>query len=286
MAVPGILGSCGRFKPARAYQVQSSVDPASTYQSVRSVLEEHQYRVIDQDDAALRIRVRTHVDENDDDRQSFILAQVTADGRVMLTPEGYLVHPDGTLHVKLIDELGALEQNIAARVGAPSAQPPAAPQGAQVSNTAQAPATELPRAWTEPAYDPKTWGPGDFTCLPVQVATADQASLRLRLSTGEDADVVLSIAYAPELCRSPAECKLPDGCPALGIGDSQKVSVLAQRISSEQVASQATLLKGDIPIVTLDLSKHGSIAQALTGPQPSGPQPSAPPAPPEGAPEP
>ena len=98
----------------------------------------------------------------------------------------------------------------------------------------------------------------------MKLAAEDQAQLSLKLSNGESADVLLSLAYAPELCRSPGECKLPGGCPALGIGDADRVSRIAARLSRHEVGSLATLVLRGRAVATIDLSKHGSIAQAMT----------------------
>jgi hypothetical protein len=83
------------------------------------------------------------------------------------------------------------------------------------------------------------------------------------LSNGENADLLLSLAHAPELCRSAAQCKLPGGCPALGIADAERVSRLAARLSKHEVGPLATLLSKGQAVATIDLSKHGSIAQAM-----------------------
>ena len=105
---------------------------------------------------------------------------------------------------------------------------------------------------------------GNFTCLPVRVPQEHQNALALQLSNGEKADLQLSLAYAPELCRSPAQCKLPGGCPALGIGDSERVSRIAGRLSRSEIGAHATLLDGGKPVANIDLSRHGSIVQALS----------------------
>jgi hypothetical protein len=83
------------------------------------------------------------------------------------------------------------------------------------------------------------------------------------LSNGENAKVAISIAYAPELCRSAKQCKLPGGCPALGLGDEHQVQALAERIAKQEIQSEATLTSRGQPIAKLDLSRHGSIAKAL-----------------------
>jgi hypothetical protein len=108
------------------------------------------------------------------------------------------------------------------------------------------------------------WGNGNFTCLPVKVPAEHQAALTIQLSNGEKADLQLSLAYAPELCRSPAQCKVPGGCPALGIGDPERVNRIAQRLSKGEVAAQAILLDSGKAVANIDLSKHGSIVQAMS----------------------
>jgi hypothetical protein len=122
----------------------------------------------------------------------------------------------------------------------------------------------MPQAWSEPAYDPSVWGNGNFTCLPVRVPAEHQAALTLQLSNGEKADLQLSLAYAPELCRSPTQCKQPGGCPALGIGDSERVNRIAARLSKGEIAALAMLLDGGRPVANIDLSRHGSIVQAMS----------------------
>jgi hypothetical protein len=69
---------------------------------------------------------------------------------------------------------------------------------------------------------------------------------------------------APELCRSPAQCKVPGGCPALGIGDPERVSRIAARLSKGEVAAQAILLDSGKAVANIDLAKHGSIVQAMS----------------------
>jgi len=178
---------------------------------------------------------------------------------VHLSATGYLVHRDGTTHRTLNAELAALDKQLrralaaSGSAGAPTAKAPplAAPSGS------------LPVAWSEPAYDPSVWGRGNFTCLPVKLADEEQAQLTLRLSNGETADVLLSLAHAPELCRSPAECKLPGGCPALGIADADRVGRLASRLAKHEIGPLATLFSRGQAVATIDLSKHGSIAQAI-----------------------
>jgi hypothetical protein len=210
------------------------------------------------------------VDESDPAHLSVIMLQVEG-AAVHLSASGYLVHPDGTIHHSLNSELSLLQKHLERALGTGGASPaspaapaaPAAPSMAAMSPP-PAPPGSLPTSWSEPAYDPKVWGPGNFTCLPVKIAAEDQSQLTLKLSNGENADVSLSLAYAPELCRSPGECKLPGGCPALGIGDPDHVSRIAGRLSRHEVGPLATLALRGQPVAVIDLSKHGSIAQAMT----------------------
>jgi hypothetical protein len=98
----------------------------------------------------------------------------------------------------------------------------------------------------------------------VRVPAEHQSALTLQLSNGEKADLLLSLAYAPELCRSPAQCKQTGGCPALGIGDPERVNRIAARLSKGEIGAQATLLDGGKPVAAIDLARHGSIVQAMS----------------------
>jgi hypothetical protein len=98
----------------------------------------------------------------------------------------------------------------------------------------------------------------------VRVPAEHQSALTLQLSNGEKADLLLSLAYAPELCRSPAQCKQTGGCPALGIGDPERVNRIAGRLSKGEIGAQATLLDGGNPVAAIDLARHGSIVQAMS----------------------
>jgi hypothetical protein len=204
-----------------------------------------------QDAAARNVRVRSHVDEKAASRVSVILLHVEGSA-VYLSASGYLVRPDGTMHHALISELAslhrALQKKLEGAGAGPSSTPPSAAVGAPGA---------LPVAWTESASD----GGGTLTCLPVKLTDEEQTQLSLKLANGETADVSLSLA--PGLCRSPTSCKLPGGCPALGIADSDRVSRLAARLSKHEVTPLATLFSHGQPIVVIDLSKHGSIAQAM-----------------------
>jgi hypothetical protein len=251
-------GCGGRWKPAEKYEVRTLSDPRASYAAVMEVVKADGYSVARQDDANQRVRVEARVSGKEADRKSFINLEVSA-GAVRLTGDGYLVHGDGKIHKTLSNELASLEDQIKARLaGGAAPATPSAPPAAPVD------AAGVPTAWSEPAYDPSVWGNGNFTCLPVRVPAEHQSALTLQLSTGEKADLALSLAYAPELCRSPAQCKVNGGCPALGIGDPDRVSKLAARLSKGEVASQAILLDSGKPVATIDLAHHGSIVQAMS----------------------
>lgn len=254
------LGSgCGRWQPAKSYDVPAQGDPQASYGAVLEVVSAEQYKVVSEDAPAKRLRLEARISGSGADSKSFIDIEV-APGNVRLSGSGHLLR-DGKLHKGLTKELAALEGKLKARLSGESVAvaPPAA-------GAAEPPvdASAVPQAWSEPAYDPSVWGDGNFTCLPVKVPAEHQAALSLQLSNGEKADLQLSLAYAPELCRSPAQCKVAGGgCPALGIGDTERVNRLAGRLSRGEVGSQATLLDGGKPVANVDLSKHGSIVQAM-----------------------
>jgi hypothetical protein len=266
---PGLTLACNRWQPARAYQVPPGAAGAKpTYDAVQEVLAASKYQVLEKNDAAFTTKIRSHAHESNAAMASFIAVAVEPNGHVVLTPSGYLVRPDGTIHRKLESELEELEYALAQRLnvplGARQPLPPPPVVTASAAPTASASASSgIPYAWSERAYEPSTWGSDEFTCVPVKIAPEDQGQLRLRLSNGQDATVVISIAYAPELCRSPQQCSLPGGCPALGLGDEQQVAALAGLISNNAVAKEAVLTSRGVPIATLDLSKHGSIAKAM-----------------------
>jgi hypothetical protein len=245
---------CGRFVPARSYDVATQSDPSASYAAVLEVAGSEKYKVASKDEATKKVRLQSHI--NDD---SFIDIDAVA-GNVHLAASGKLVR-DGKVHKGLIREMDALERKLKQRLasGAPAATP---------ATTAAAepgpPASGVPESWSEPAYDPSVWGNGNFTCLPVRVPQDHQAALTLQLSNGEKADLQLSLAYAPELCRSPAQCKVPGGCPALGIGDQERVTKIAQRLNKGEVAAHAVLLDAGKAVANIDLSKHGSIVQAMS----------------------
>lgn len=256
---------CGKpYRPAEPHDVAALPDPNATYAAVLDTLKGEKYAIIDQDASVYGVRVRSHTNEHDKAKETIIALQV-ANGGVHLSASGYLVHPDGAIHKTLNNELNNLQRALKKRLGtgAPPSAVAAAPAGTPASTPAPPPGS-LPVSWSEPAYDPAVWGHGNFTCLPVKLAAEDQSQLTLKLSNGENADVLLSLAYAPELCRSPGECKLAGGCPALGIGDADRVSKLAGRLSHKEIGSQATLFLKGQPVAIVDLSKHGSIAAAMT----------------------
>jgi len=251
--------ACGGWRLPPPHEVPGLSDPSASYAVVLDTLRDESYTIIDQDAAARTVRVRSHVDEHDAKRVSVILLSVDGSA-VHLSASGYLVHPDGTTHHALISELAALDESLKKKLGAAAPGP-----ASGVPDQPVAPAAgSLPIAWSEPARDPSVWGRGNFTCLPIKLADEEQTQLSLKLSNGETADVLLSLARAPELCRSPSECKLAGGCPALGIADAERVSRLAGRLSKHEIAPLATLLLRGEAVATIDLGKHGSIAQVMS----------------------
>ncbi len=256
--------ACGnRYRPIEAHDLAVTADPNATYAVVLDTLKSDHYELVDQDTTAHAVRVRSHIDQHDPTKVSFLRLQVDG-AAVHLSASGYLVHPDGTIHKSLNSELAALQKSLSKRLGSSGAPPAGAWPAQALPPAPSAPPGSLPVAWSEPAYDPSVWGHGNFTCLPVKLAAEEQSQLTLKLSNGENADVLLSLAYAPELCRSPGECKLSGGCPALGIGDTERVSRLAARLSKSEVGPQATLFFKGQAVAVIDLTRHGSIAQAIT----------------------
>jgi hypothetical protein len=247
--------ACGRWQPAKSYDVATQSDAQASYAAVLEVAGAESYKIASKDDAAKKVRLQSRTNSS-----SFIDVEVTA-GNVRLAAAGNLVR-DGKVHKNLGKEVSSLEGKLKKRLrsGAPAA---AAATPVAAAEPAAA-AAGVPTAWSEPAYDPSVWGNGNFTCLPVRVPAEHQAALTLQLSNGEKADLQLSLAYAPELCRSPAQCKVPGGCPALGIGDPERVTRIAARLSKGEVASQAILLDSGKAVANIDLAKHGSIVQAMS----------------------
>jgi hypothetical protein len=256
LALGPLLGGCGGWPQARTYAVKHTADAGSTFQAVQEVVAQENYRVIERDDAGRTLKLRTHVDESSD-KVSTITLKVDDAGTVSLLPGGFLARENGTIHHRLDDELSALELAIATRL-AKDLGPPSGSSGPLPASAAG-----TPQAWVEPSSDTARWGTGNFTCLPVHIPAEDTAQIALRLSTGEIAQVTLSLAYADSLCRSPAACGNAAGCPALGIGDAEQVQALATLVGSQKVAATATLLYKGQAAVLVDLSRHGSIAQAL-----------------------
>jgi hypothetical protein len=272
LASLGLATACGGWHPVRTPQLESHANGAAAYSAVQQVLADGKYHVIKQSDPERKIVVRSHIDEDSDKTHSFITIVIADDGKVSFTPSGYLVKTDGRIHRKLNAEIDDISQRITDKL----ASPQAASSNNPVETSAPTPASSIALAWNEPAYDPKIWGPGDFTCLPVKIPTEDQAALKLKLSTGEEADLVLSIAYAPELCRSPKQCPIATGCPALGFGDVQQVNQLAQKLVDKSVGPHAIVLNHEQPIATIDLTSHGLIAKAISQIKPPEPPPAAP----------
>ena len=252
--------ACGGWRLPPPHEIHAMSDPGASYLVVLDTLKSEHYTILEQDAATRTVRVRSHVNEKSASRVSVISLHVD-NGAVYLSGSGYLVRPDGTTHHALISEMAALDEALQKRFrGSP---PSTAPASASASLMPAAASGSLPAAWSEPASNPSVWGNGNFTCLPVKLADEEQTQLSLKLSNGETADVLLSLAHAPELCRSPAQCKLPGGCPALGIADADRVARLAARLSKHEIGELATLYSRGQAIVVVNLAKHGSIAQAM-----------------------
>ena len=251
--------ACGSWQLPPPHEVRALPDATATYLVVLDTLKNEHYTIIEQDAATHTVRVRSHVDEKSASRVSVISLHVDG-GAVYLSASGYLVRSDGTMHHALVSELASLDDTLQKRFGGTS---PASSASAAPLAPASVPSASLPLAWSEPASNPSVWGNGNFTCLPVKLADEEQTQLSLKLSNGETADVLLSLARAPELCRSPAQCKLPGGCPALGIADADRVSRLASRLSKHEIGPLSTLYSHGKAIAVIDLGKHGSIAQAM-----------------------
>jgi hypothetical protein len=251
--------ACGSWRLPPPHEVRALPDATATYLGVLDTLKNEHYTIIEQDAATHTVRVRSHVDEKSAARVSVISLHVDA-GAVYLSASGYLVRSDGTMHHALISELASLDETLEKRFGGTG---PASSASAAPLAPSSAPSASLPLAWSEPASNSSVWGNGNFTCLPVKLADDEQTQLSLKLSNGETAEVLLSLARSPELCRSPAQCKLSGGCPALGIADADRVSRLASRLSKHEIGPLATLYSRGQAVALIDLGKHGSIAQAM-----------------------
>ena len=249
------VACAGRWQPSSSHEVSTQTDPQVTYATVLATAADKKYTVVSQDETAKKVRLQAQ-----SNGKSFIDIEVVA-GQVKLSAAGALVRGD-KVHKMLSNEVNNFETELKQRFGAGGAAP-----ATSVAATEPAPvadASGAPTAWSEPAYDPSVWGNGNFTCLPVRVPADHQNALTLQLTNGEKADLQLSLAYDAGLCRSPAQCKQPGGCPALGIGDTERVTRLAGRLSRGEVGPNAILLDSGKPVATIDLSHHGSIVQALT----------------------
>lgn len=251
------VGCGGRWLPPKNYEVPTQADQRASYTAVLELVATKGYTVLTKDDAAAKARLQAK-----SNGKSFIDVEVVA-GQVRLVPMGALVR-DGKVHRVLANELSNLEVDLQQRFGASATPAVASANTAGLPPAPPPPEGSMPTAWSEPAYDPSVWGNGNFTCLPVRVPAEHQAALTLQLSNGEKADLQLSLAYAPELCRSPTQCKQPGGCPALGIGDTERVNRIAARLSKGEIGGQATLLDGGKPVASIDLAHHGSIVQAMS----------------------
>jgi hypothetical protein len=243
------VGCGGRWLPPKTYEVPTQTDQRASYTAVLELAASKGYTVLTRDDAAAKARLQAK-----SNGKSFIDVEVAA-GQVKLVPMGALVR-DGKVHRVLTNELNNLEVDLQQRFGASTT--PAVASAAPASPPPVAAPAGIPQAWTEASSN------GNFTCLPVRVPPEHQSALTLQLSNGEKADLLLSLGYAPEFCHSAAQCKQPGGCPALGIGDPDRVNRIATRLSKGEIGAQATLLDGGQPVATIDLAHHGSVVQAMS----------------------
>lgn len=268
IAMATLGGACKHYVKARTYSVESTSDPKSTYATLREMLDKDHYQAVDQNASAQTVRVRAHADENEAGHASFIDAEVAPDGNVTFRASGSLVRPDGTISTRLSNEVSKLERQLADRLrgdtggakGSAASGKESASSPRDTSSAASSGDTGLPRAWNERAYDSKTWGDGEFTCIPTKLPS-DGRLLKLRLSTNEEADISISIAYDPGLCRT--GCSVPGGCPALGLSDEARAAKLAERIDQGQIDSSAAVMMDGKAVATIDLRKHGSINRFL-----------------------
>jgi len=254
-----------RWQSARPHVVTSQAGADAAYRTLLDVLAEHKYQVLQQSGAERSVRVRAHVDEDEPSQPSFIAAAVDPAGTIQLTLTGYLVKPDGKVHARLTDEAEDLQEALERRFArgqvttAAQASPPPGPP-AQPTATLAFASSSLPRGFYQAA--PPGQGEGELTCLPVHVA--ENTELTLRLSNGEISDVLLALDNAVGICTS--ECRAPNGCPALGVGDRAKVERLAERMASGQVSTQVQILAKGSAIAEIDLGRHRFIKQQLSRP--------------------
>lgn len=255
LLVLALIGSGCRWQSDHPHIVTGQAGPDASYRTLLDVLADQKYQVVEQSEAQRTVRVRAHVNESSPSEASFIIADVDTSGTVRLVPSGYLVHDDGKVHARLLSETDDLRRKIERKMGAAVAVAPTASSSARAF-VPQASAT-LPRGFYQPA--PPGHGEGELTCLPVHLV--DSGDLRLRLSNGEESDVVIALDNSPGICTS--ECRAPDGCPALGVGDREKVERLAARLAKGQIDWEAQIVAKGSPIAVIDLSRHRFIKQAL-----------------------
>jgi hypothetical protein len=270
IAVGMVLFGC-KHAPARVFEVAvpespgSAADPATAYKLVVDLLAQNNYRIMEQNEPARSVRVRALSSGDDPSKASFITADVEPDGkRIVLRPSGSSVKKDGSASPRLESEILVLEGKLQERLGAAPAASPA-PMAKAPSEPSSPAVVQVRLDMPPPSASnslPSTWNEDAYTCLSVQLPT-DVRQLRLRLSTGQDADVSLSIGYLPGACRSASECHLPGGCPALGLSDSEKVSQLAHAIAGGQIGPQATLMLEGRAVAVVNLATHGSVSQAM-----------------------
>ncbi len=246
-----LLGSgCGRWHAGQPHVVSSQVAPDIAYRQLLVVLEGEKYQLIERSDPQRAVRVRSHVNEDEANEASFIGAEVDPSGAIRFTPSGYLVRPDGKVHARLTREIEGLRERVEKLLSAGGAPPEPSASAALTGG--------LPRGFYQPA--PAGQGEGELTCLPLHIA--DDTELRLRLSNGEVADVLVALDNSAGICTS--ECRAPGGCPALGVGDRDKVDRLAARLAAAEVDWEAQIVANGSPIVVVDLSRHRFIKQALS----------------------
>jgi hypothetical protein len=240
--------------------VTSQVGADAAYRTLLDVLTEDKYQFLQQSGPERTVRVRAHVDEDEPSQPSFITAVVDPAGTIQLTLTGYLVKRDGKVHARLEDEAEELQEALERRfakgqVAATTAQSGPPPQPTATLAFA---GSSLPRGFYQAA--PPGQGEGELTCLPVHVA--ENAELTLRLSNGEISEVLVALNNAVGICTN--ECRAPNGCPALGVGDRARVERLAERMASGQVSTQVQILAKGSAIAEIDLARHRFIKQQIS----------------------